>query len=47
MPLIVRGPGVPSNMTTDALALNIDLVRTAQQGLVSSSETWLCKVILL
>lgn len=37
VPLIVRGPGVPNNMTTDALALNIDLVRTAQQGLVSSS----------
>ena len=28
VPLIVRGPSVPSNMKTDALALNIDLVRT-------------------
>ena len=27
VPLIVRGPKVPSNMSTNALALNIDLVR--------------------
>ena len=27
VPLIVRGPKVPSNMNTSALALNIDLVR--------------------
>ena len=30
VPFIVRGPGVPANKTTKALALNIDLVRPDQ-----------------